>query len=137
MLPTKPGFSSGCSGGCKIDDVFKDNLLYAAHNLGGGSDWLIRMENQSVEFPTALNPGYNLFSTPGFTNMFSGYTPRANDKTNQTPSFVDSATGDYTLATGSADSSVIITLAPGVYTAQVSGANNASGTALIEIYELP
>jgi len=35
------------------------------------------------------------------------------------------------------DSAVILTLGPGSYTAQVSGAGSASGVALVEVYELP
>ena len=35
------------------------------------------------------------------------------------------------------DSALVVTLAPGNYTAQVSGANNTTGVALIEVYELP
>ncbi|MES1166370.1 MAG: hypothetical protein ABUL68_00065 [Pseudomonadota bacterium] len=60
--------------------------------------------------------------------------------TTQTPataSAIASAAGSvgaFPLATGSNDSSLIVTLPPGSYTVQVSGANNASGTALIEIY---
>jgi hypothetical protein len=40
------------------------------------------------------------------------------------------------LDTGSKDAAIVITLAPGAYTAHVTGANNA-GVALVEIYELP
>ena len=32
---------------------------------------------------------------------------------------------------------LMATLAPGSYTAQVSGVNNTSGVALVEIYEVP
>ncbi len=46
-------------------------------------------------------------------------------------------TGDFALASGSADSAMIVTLNPGVYTLVVSGANGSSGTALAEIYLLP
>jgi hypothetical protein len=35
------------------------------------------------------------------------------------------------------DSAVILTLAPGNYTAQVTGPGAATGIALIEVYELP
>lgn len=35
------------------------------------------------------------------------------------------------------DAAMLITLQPGAYTAKVSGANGASGTALVEIYEMP
>ncbi|MFM8334857.1 MAG: hypothetical protein ACKODK_04805 [Opitutaceae bacterium] len=45
-------------------------------------------------------------------------------------------TGAFPLAAGSADAAILINLAPGAYTAQV-GAANASGVALLEIYEVP
>ena len=32
---------------------------------------------------------------------------------------------------------MVLTLPAGAYTAQVSGANNATGIALVEIYEIP
>ena len=37
----------------------------------------------------------------------------------------------------SGDSALLLTLAPGGYTAQLSGVNNATGIGLIEVYELP
>ncbi len=40
-------------------------------------------------------------------------------------------------STTSRDSALLVTLAPGSYTAQVSGVNNTSGVALIELYEIP
>jgi hypothetical protein len=47
-------------------------------------------------------------------------------------------TGAFALATGSKDAALILTLMPGAYTGQVSSADGAStGTALVEIYELP
>jgi hypothetical protein len=45
--------------------------------------------------------------------------------------------GAFALAPGSADAALIIYLAPGSYTAQVSGTGAASGVALVELYELP
>jgi hypothetical protein len=47
------------------------------------------------------------------------------------------ATGAFTLPGGSKDAAVIVTLAPGAYTAQVSAADGGSGTALVEVYEVP
>src|SRR5204863_95147 len=38
---------------------------------------------------------------------------------------------------GSADCALLATLPPGGYTAQVSGLNNTTGVALIEVYEVP
>jgi len=45
--------------------------------------------------------------------------------------------GTFQLAAGSRDSALLTTLQPGSYTAQVSGAGNTSGVALVEIYVLP
>jgi len=44
--------------------------------------------------------------------------------------------GAFPFTVGSADSALLVTLAPGSYTAIVSGVNNTTGTAEIEIYEL-
>jgi hypothetical protein len=46
------------------------------------------------------------------------------------------AAGAFPLATGSADSSVVVMLAPGSYTVQLTGAGIARGTGLLEIYIL-
>jgi len=45
-----------------------------------------------------------------------------------------SGSGAFPLATGSNDSSVLVTLPPGAYTAQLSGVGSSSGTGLVEIY---
>jgi hypothetical protein len=47
-------------------------------------------------------------------------------------------TGAFALAAGSKDAALILTLVPGAYTGQVASADGTStGTALVEIYELP
>jgi hypothetical protein len=60
--------------------------------------------------------------------------------TNASPSDISTAAvaaGAFPLAAGSADSALVVTLPPGNYTAQVSGLNNSTGTALIEVYAVP
>ena len=47
------------------------------------------------------------------------------------------STGAFAFAEGSPDSALLVTLAPGGYTIQVSGANRTSGVALVEVYEVP
>jgi hypothetical protein len=37
----------------------------------------------------------------------------------------------------SKDAALAITLVPGIYTAQVSGADGGTGVALVEVYEVP
>jgi probable HAF family extracellular repeat protein len=50
---------------------------------------------------------------------------------------VGSNVGAFALTPGSLDSAQVINLTPGAYTMQVSGANNSTGVALAEIYEVP
>ena len=45
--------------------------------------------------------------------------------------------GASPLATASRDAAVLVTLAPGTYTAELTGANDTSGLAWLEIYEVP
>jgi hypothetical protein len=45
--------------------------------------------------------------------------------------------GAFALPAGSNDAAMVMTLAPGPYTAEVSGLNGSSGVALVEIYEVP
>jgi sugar lactone lactonase YvrE len=45
--------------------------------------------------------------------------------------------GAFALTPGSNDSALLVTLAPGSYTAIVTGVGGATGTALVEIYEVP
>jgi len=37
----------------------------------------------------------------------------------------------------SLDAVLLVTLPPGIYTAQVSGVNGTTGVALVEVYEMP
>ena len=46
------------------------------------------------------------------------------------------AAGAFSLPDVSKDAALVVTLEPGVYTAQVSGADGTPGVALVEIYEL-
>jgi hypothetical protein len=47
------------------------------------------------------------------------------------------AVGAFPLAESSRDSALLLTLPAGAYTIQVSGVNNATGVALVEVYEMP
>ncbi len=44
--------------------------------------------------------------------------------------------GAFALTAGSRDAALVTTLQPGAYSAQVSGLNNTTGTAIIEVYEV-
>jgi len=45
--------------------------------------------------------------------------------------------GAFPLPAGSKDAAILVSLAPGNYTALVSGAGESSGIALVEVYEVP
>ena len=45
--------------------------------------------------------------------------------------------GAFNLPAASRDAALLATLQPGAYTVQVTGVNNTTGTALVEVYELP
>ncbi len=47
------------------------------------------------------------------------------------------ATGAFALQPGSADAALLLTLAPGAYTAQITGVNGTGGAALLEFYLAP
>lgn len=47
------------------------------------------------------------------------------------------ATGAFGLPAGSRDAALAVTLEPGAYTAQISGVNDTTGTALVEVYQIP
>jgi uncharacterized protein (DUF1800 family) len=46
------------------------------------------------------------------------------------------AVGAFSLAVGSRDAALVMTLQPGSYTAQVSGVGNTTGEAIVEVYEV-
>ena len=45
--------------------------------------------------------------------------------------------GAFALSDGSKDCALLLYLAPGSYTAQISGVANTTGVALVEVYEVP
>lgn len=47
------------------------------------------------------------------------------------------AVGAFPLTEGSADSAILLTLQPGGYTIKITGENNTTGVALVEVYLLP
>ncbi len=79
-------------------------------------------------------PQLTLYSGPNVLAANTGWSTAADAAT-----IADAASrvGAFAFSRGSADSALIINLAPGNYTAQVTGVDGTTGTALIEIYELP
>ncbi len=80
---------------------------------------------------TLANPRLDLFS--GTTKIFEN-DDWGGDAT-MTNAF--QSVGAFQLPGNSRDAALLVTLAPGSYTVQVSGVNGTTGVALIEIYEVP
>lgn len=82
---------------------------------------------------TLSDPRLELFDS-------TGKVIAANDNWTGAPwlTATQSRVGAFPLSgSGSKDSALLITLAPGAYTARASGLNGSSGTAIIEVYEVP
>ncbi|MEO5958271.1 MAG: hypothetical protein ABIR80_04090, partial [Opitutaceae bacterium] len=82
---------------------------------------------------TMADPKLELFSE-------SGVKLAENDNWGGTPALVNAntATGAFSpVVASSKDAALVITLAPGNYSARASGVNGGGGTAIVEVYEVP
>ena len=93
--------------------------------------------------PTLATPPFNIGGTMSDPKLelFSGATViKANDNWGGDPALVAAsvAVGAFALSSAtSKDAVLLVTLAPGNYTAQVSGVAGAGGLTLIEVYDVP
>lgn len=92
----------------------------------------------------AVGPELQNFGLTGTLNdpllrIFDGDGNLVAENDNWSPSLAPSfqLTGAFALTNLSLDAALVITLPPGRYTAQVSGADGGTGQAIVEIYELP
>lgn len=117
------------------------DALFAGFNVGPGGDKTILIR--------AAGPALAGFGVTGALvdpriELFSGST-KIGENDNWETAFgsatpVTAATfssvGAFAFSAGSRDAAVVATFAPGSYSAIVSGVNNATGVALIEVYEV-
>ena len=68
--------------------------------------------------------------------LFSGSTVIGQNDNWQTATNVSDTRGTEIPPTNPNESALVIRLEPGAYTAVVTGANNATGIALVEVFEL-
>ncbi|MDP3072041.1 MAG: immunoglobulin domain-containing protein [Opitutaceae bacterium] len=113
-----------------------DDILIAGFNItgAGAKRLLIRaIGPQLAVFGLAgvlADPVLDVFNAAGVRQ-----TGNDNWDASLAPTFT--AVGAFGLTVGSRDAALVAILAPGSYTAQVRGASNGTGEALIEIYEVP
>lgn len=112
-----------------------DNVLIAGFVLSG--------TNAKRLLIRAVGPGLraqgvtDALADPQLTIYRGAEAIAMNDDWNSADQPVFKQVGAFDLTSGSKDAALIADLVPGVYTAVVRGANSSTGTALIEIYEVP
>lgn len=114
------------------------NILIAGFAIGGGTSKtvLIRASGPAlVPFGvtgTLPDPQLQLYSGTAVLQGNSGWGG------NPQISITAASVGAFGWSSGvSKDSAILVTLPPGPYTAQVSGASGDTGIALVEVYEVP
>ncbi len=124
--------------------------LSARTQVGTGDDVLIIGFVVTGNGPTtvllrAVGPGLAQFGVGGVLTdpqlrLFAAGSETAlhvNDNWDSGLAPTFAATGAFALPVSSKDAALLVTLQPGAYTAVVSGVNNATGVALVEVYEVP
>ncbi len=116
------------------------NILIAGFVVGGTGTKTVLLR--------AIGPTLGVFGVPGVLvdpklQLFTGTTLlQENDNWGAASNAAQIATtsaavGAFALELASRDAVLLLTLQPGSYTAQVSGVNNTTGAALVEVYEVP
>jgi hypothetical protein len=112
-----------------------DNLLIAGFVIGGSSR--VRVLIRAVG-PTLGGFGVGGTLADPKLEVFNGAVKVAeNDNWLAADAAAFASVGAFALNPGSRDAAVVTFLDPGSYTAQISGVGNATGVALVEVYELP
>lgn len=112
-----------------------DNILITGFSITGSTP--VRLLIRAVG-PTLASFGVGGVLANPRLEIYSG-TTRVGENDNWSPA--DAATfssvGAFDLNANSLDAALVTTLNPGTYTAQISGVNNTTGVALVEVYQLP
>jgi hypothetical protein len=116
-----------------------DDILIAGFSISGSSNRTVLIRAVGPTLATAP------FNVPGALanpklELYSGANKiLENDDWGGTSvlSTAFASVAAFALDPGSRDAALLVTLAPGSYTAQVSGVGGGTGVALVEIYEIP
>ncbi|MDP3069037.1 MAG: DUF1800 family protein [Opitutaceae bacterium] len=110
------------------------DILITGFTIGPGPDKTVLVR--------AVGPTLGVFGVPGTLGdpkleLYSGSTKIAeNDNFNASDAPAFAAVGAFPLGAGAKDAALVATLAPGSYSAQVTGLSGTSGVALVEVYEV-
>ena len=119
-----------------LNFVSSTNLLIAGFTLAGTGPKTVLIR--------AVGPGLTVLGVGGALTdpkleLFNAASVKITENDTWSPSLAATfaSVGAFALPAGSLDSALVVTLNPGGYTVQVSGVAGATGSALIELYELP
>jgi hypothetical protein len=136
-------YDAAAGSGAKLANVSARTLV------GNGEDTLIAGFNISgtgnrTLLIRGIGPALGGFGIEGALNDpklelygSNGSSIQQNDNWEISTRATFSRVGAFDLPTNSRDAVLLVTLAPGSYTAQLSGVNGASGVGLVELYEVP
>jgi len=114
-----------------------DNILTAGFVIGPGPDKRILIRAIGPTLGLAPFRITGALADPQLTLVGStGAVVGTNDNWISSDASTFSSVGAFALTAGSKDSAIVTTLPSGSYTAQVTGANNGTGIALVEVYEV-
>jgi len=114
------------------------NILIAGFTLTGSGTKTILIRAVGARLATAPFNLTGVLADPKLALFNSASEKIAeNDTWSSSLTSTFSAVGAFSLTTGSKDAALLVTLNPGGYTVQVSGANATTGQAIVEIYEVP
>jgi hypothetical protein len=114
------------------------NILIAGFVIGGSTAKTVLIRASG---PALAPYGITGFLPDPKLQLFSGSTVLATNvgwAANAQITAVATAVGAFSWGVaGTADSALLVTLPPGAYTAQISGASGDTGVALVEVYDVP
>jgi hypothetical protein len=141
-------FTGANSSAASVSDGFLRNLSTRG-SVGSGEDALIVgfVVNGSTKevLIRAIGPSLTQYGVSGVVtnptmSVFnsSGTAIATNDKWSTAPGVAaaSATVGAFALPSGSLDAALVTSLAPGAYTAQVTGVSGATGVGLVEIYDV-
>jgi len=124
---------------CRSSVTGSSAVLTAGFVIGGSGTETVLIRGVG---PTLANYGVTGFLANPVITLFPGASNTAiqsNSGWGNSAALSTTFTqvGAFALNAGSNDAAMVVTLAPGQYTVQVTGVGSASGIALVEIYEVP
>ena len=120
-----------------------NDVLTAGFSIQGNSPMTLLIRAVGSELsgfgvPGAIaNPTLDLYKMVGETSTLVASNDDWDSTDLAAKQVAFSATYAFPLSAGSKSSCLIITLEPGLYTAQLKGVNNATGEGLVEVYVMP